>query len=318
MAHEIENMFYVGEAPWHKLGVKVEGNINVQEAIVAAGLDWTVGLKPLFTPEGTQVDAQATFRSTDNSILGVVGPTYKPLQNSEAFAFFNPFLESKECTLETAGSLREGKRVWILAKINRADSVIVPQADDKISKYLLLSNSHDGTLSIRVGYTPIRVVCNNTLSLAHGSAQSMLIRIKHKGNVQNALTRVQDAINIADATFEATAEQYRALASKGINAQDLEKYVNVVFSQKATEGKAERSSRVLSDIIPLFEKGRGNDMPGVKGTLWGAYNAVTEYIQYNRGNAGTSLDKRLDATWFGQGMELNKRALTAAVELVKA
>lgn len=321
MSHELrakDSMFSVNEVPWHKLGVVLPNAPTVAEAIVAAKLNWEVDTKPLFTAQGEQVEALATFRKDDNSILGVVGPSYKPLQNVEAFNFFQPFLDTKEAALETAGSLKNGRRVWVLAKINRQDSVIVPKADDRISKYVLLSNSHDGTLAVRVGFTPIRVVCNNTLTLAHDSETSQLIRIKHTGNVAKNLEEVREIMNLANNAFEATAAQYQFLASREISQKDLEKFVKIVFAtnkqqkEAASPEELNAGKRVMGDITKLFESGRGNDLPGVKGTYWAAYNAITEYVQYNRGSDEAG---RLDQTWFGAGMTINKKALKTALIL---
>lgn len=320
MAHEIENIMYLGDVPWHGLGRRVIEAPSVEEAIIAAGLDWEVGLKKLQTTDTLEeVPALATFRKTDNRILGVVGSNYSVLQNKDAFQFFNPFLESKEATLETAGSLRNGQRIWILAKINRPDSVIVKQADDRVQKYILLSNSHDGSLAVRVGYTPIRVVCNNTLSMAMTNNNSQLIRLKHTGNIVENLNDIREVMNAADAAFEATAEQFRLLASKQFNSKDLEKYIKVVFATKKQMQEAASAedltsgSRVMGDIVQLFESGKGNDLPGVKGTAWAAYNAVTEYLQYKRGN---NTENRLNELWFGQGATLSKKALEKATEMV--
>jgi len=319
MSHELrakDNMFSVNEVPWHKLGVVLNAAPDVKQAIAASGLGWEVGTKPLFTAEGETAPALATFRKDDNTILGVVGTGYKPLQNVEAFEFFQPFLDSKEASLETAGSLKDGRRVWVLAKINRADSVIVPKADDRISKYVLLSNSHDGTMAIRVGFTPIRVVCNNTLTLAHDSENSSLIRVFHRGNITKNLEEVRKVMDTANSQFEATAEQYKYLASKAISEADLEKFVKIVFAtnkqQKEAASPEELNSgnRVIEDIKTLFTSGQGNDLPGVAGTYWAAYNAITEFVQYRRGKDEAG---RLDQTWFGTGMTLNKKALKTAL-----
>lgn len=324
MAHELEiingeaQMMYVGEVPWHSLGRRVIEAPSIEEAIVMAGLDWEVGLKTLQTVDAQEsVPALATYRKSDGRILGVVGPNYTVLQNKEAFGFFNPFIDKGEAKLETAGSLRNGQRIWVLAKINRPDSVIVSKADDRVQKYILLSNSHDGSLAVRVGYTPIRVVCNNTLSMAVNGRDSALIRLKHTSNVVENLKDISAIMDAANATFEATAEQYRLLANRNINAKDLEKYIKIVFATKKQIQEAESAedlnsgSRVMADIIQLFETGKGNDLPGVKGTMWAAYNAVTEFVQYKR---GTSDEGRLNELWFGQGATLNKRALEKAVE----
>lgn len=313
MSHEVEQMFFVGATPWHGLGRRVQPGVSTEDAIRCAGLDWRVGTKPLVTVDGDEVPAVATYRESDGKILGVVGPEYRPLQNAAAFRFFDPFVTSGEASYETAGSLRGGKRVWILAKINRAPSVVVPKADDKIEKFVLLSNSHDGSLAVRVGFTPIRVVCSNTLALAHGNEASKLIRIRHRSNVLANLEAVREVMNVADAQFEATAEQYRRLAAREINAEDLKKYVDLVFtSPKVDESARPEHHRILSKIVPLFETGRGNDLPGVRGTLWAAYNGVTEYLAYERGR---SQDTRLDSLWFGEAANLNRRALDVAIQM---
>src|SRR5262249_27318291 len=143
-----------------------------------AGLDWEVELFPLFTATGQQVTHKAVKRSTDGKVLGVVGPRWQPLQNKDAFNWFDPFLAAGQATLEAAGSLAGGTRVWVLAKLNRDPIVVVP--GDEVTKYLLLSNGHDGSLAVRCGFTPIRVVCNNTLQMAHNDrVGSQLIRFTH-------------------------------------------------------------------------------------------------------------------------------------------
>lgn len=331
MAHELEikngkaQMMYVGDAPWHKLGTPFTEPPTLDQAIIAAGLDWQVFKMPLQTVEGgLEVPAVAIARDTDKRILGVVGPDWNPLQNSQAFQFFKPFIDSKEASINTAGSLKNGQRVFVLAKINRDPMKIV--GDDTVEKYILLSNSHDGTQAVRVGFTPIRVVCANTLAMAQGDHASKLLRVRHTKNLNENLANIQEIMNAANAEFEATAEMYRAMASKDINGEDLKKFVKLIFVQAKTavEKKIEEAGgvaqevqggdRILERIVPLFESGRGNDMPGVKGTLWGAYNAVTEYIQYQRGNNDST---RLDQTWFGQGHVLNKRALEVSKQLLQ-
>lgn len=311
MSHEVEQMLYVGEMPWHKLGHRFLEAPGLDQAIISAGLDWTVTTEPVFSGNQEQLEAQLTRRSSDNSILGVVGPSYVPLQNSSAFDFFAPFIDGKEATIETAGSLREGKRVFILCKVNRDPMII--KGNDIVEKYILLSNSHDGTLAVRAGFTPVRAVCANTLAMAINSKASKLLRVKHTKNVLNNVEAIRDIMNLANNDFEATAEQYRYLANKGINSQDLETYVKQVFVlPKALQNKTAESdpgSRVLANILPLFVGGRGNDMPEISGTYWAAYNAITEYIQHERGTEAN----RLDNAWFGQGATLNKRALELAL-----
>jgi phage/plasmid-like protein (TIGR03299 family) len=315
MSHEVEGMMFVGATPWHGLGVRVERGVTTDDAIRCAGLDWHVGTKPLLTSDGEDVPAMATYRQSDGALLGVVGPDYTPVQNADAFRFFDPFIASGEASYETAGALRGGRRVWVLARLNRPSSVIVARADDTVEKFVLLSNSHDGSLAVRVGFAPIRVVCSNTLALAHADAGSKLIRLRHTANVLSNLAAVREAMNLADARFEVAADHYRWLATRDISAADLRKYVDVVFSAPRLADDAmpaPEHNRLFNRIVPLFEHGRGNDLPGVRGTWWAALNAVNEYLGYVRGR---TQDGRVDSLWFGDGAKLNRRALDSAMRM---
>jgi phage/plasmid-like protein (TIGR03299 family) len=242
------------------------------------------------------------------------------LQNRDAFKFFEPFIDSKEATIETAGSLREGNRVWIQAKISRDPMII--KGNDTVEKFLLLSNSHDGTLAVRVSLVGRRVVCANTLAMAHGEKSAKFIRIRHAKNVKDTLMGVQSIVNLVNNEFEATAEQYRRLANTQINSSDLEKYIKIVFDQSIKSKGVDFSTVgtvggkiLISQIIPLFEGGRGNNLPEIRNTWWSAYNAVNEHIGYNRGQ---NAEARLDSLWFGAGATLNKKALDVALQMAVA
>lgn len=312
MAHEVESMFSVAETPWHGLGEVIEEAPTIEEGITMAGLDWKVGLKTLQTAAGEVVDHRASYREDTGAILGVVGPSWTPLQNADAFKWFQPFIDSGLATLETAGSLREGRRVWVLAKVNLDPITIVGKAQDDVMGFLLLSNSHDGSLAVRVGFTPIRVVCANTLAMAHGNDTSKLLKVLHTGRVTQTLDEIRETIDLTAGEFRATAEQYKRLAERDIDKADLEKYVRRVFSPGKREDDPKAARFVLPKVVELFETGRGNDLPGVRGTLWAGYNAVTEYLAYER---GADQDKRIDALWFGQSRNVNSRALDRALEM---
>jgi phage/plasmid-like protein (TIGR03299 family) len=202
MAHEVESLFFLGDTPWHGLGKKIERALTVEEAIVESGLDWEVALAPMFTQSGEKVqDGQLSYRVTDGQQLGVVGPDYSVLQNREAFKFFQPFLDQGLVQFETAGSLRGGKRVWVLGKIVAAPAVIVPSANDIVCRYVLLSNGHDGKLAVRVGFTDVRVVCMNTLRMSHDSDASKLIRVRHRGDVVTTLENIRETMKVATQEF---------------------------------------------------------------------------------------------------------------------
>jgi len=325
MAHEIEGMVYVGETPWHGLGVQLDEPPTTEEAIRMAGLDWTVRTQRVFTEldgQMAEAPAQATVRESDGSVLGVVGPGYAPLQNAKAFEFFDPFVQAGEVSLETAGSLREGRRIWVLGKVNRDPVEVVP--GDAIRNYVLLANGHDGSLAVRVGFTPIRVVCNNTLQASLGGGS--LLKIRHTKNVAEAVERVRETIDVVDQKFRSTAEQLSELSRVGVDEPTLRRYVERVFKVgKAVkddelapdEVEADNGSgkRIVSNVVNLFENGRGANMPGVRGTLWGAYNAVTEYVSHER---GADRERRLDQQWFGAGAAISRRALDVAVEMARA
>lgn len=318
-------MMYTGQIPWHGLGTKLDRPSTTQEAIIMAGLDWEVLLRNVYmsVPEEdsfVQLAHRATVRSDNNKVLGVVGPTYKPLQNKDAFAFFDPFVESGVATLETAGCLREGKRVWILAKVV-GDPVEIVKGD-AIERFILLSNGHDGALAIRCGFTPVRVVCNNTLGMAHGDKGSKLLRVRHTNKAKSTLEVIRETMKVVNSEFEATTEQFKELAKRQVNLRDLKEYIRLVFKPQITQVTEDmgistkdangRTDKLLNKIIPLFESGRGNDMPGVSGTLWGAYNAVTEFTTWERGR---SQDTRLDSLWFGDSAQVNTRALAVGMKM---
>ena len=293
MPANVESMFYTGAEPWHGLGEKLENAPTISEAIDKSGLDWEVGVKDLVTTDGYDVPAKATYRKSDNSILGVVGPRYVPLQNKDAFEWFQPFVDAGECSLHTGGSLSGGQKVWALAQLNRDPSEIVK--GDEVQKFILLSNSHDGTTAIRVGYTPIRVVCVNTLAFAHSHKQSNLLRIRHTKSAQTNLDNVRDIMDNINAQFEATAEHVKVL-------------LNV--DKTADEDLKTRTKNVLDDIMSTIH-GPKQSMPGVKGTWWAAYNGFNEYLNYTKGR---NENNRMESLWFGQNGTANNRALALATE----
>jgi len=320
MAHEVESMFYVDQVPWHGLGTQLENPPTIEEGIRVAGLDWNVETKELFLDSGLKIPKhRAVVRDSDKSVLGIVGKNWTPLQNDKAFEFFQPFLDAGECTLETAGSLRGGRHVFILAQIKKDPIRIV--GDDVFRQYLLLANGHDGSLAASVAATPIRVVCANTLAMTLEDKASKILRCVHTQKIEENLSLVQDTINLTTQQFEATAEQYKLLAKSGIRELELMEYVTKVFfppkkskktvslEVKAAEERA--AQKLYEKILPLFETGRGSNLPGVRGTYWGAYNAITEHLSYSRGR---SQDVRVDSLWFGAGGALNQRALKVAVE----
>ena len=313
MAHEVEKMVFAGATPWHGLGTQIDGETGFWEAFRQAGLDWEVDTKPLFTADGEKVTHRASYRTSDDRILGIVGKRWTPLQNHEAFRIFEPLVDAGEMAIHTAGSLRNGERIWVLCQLNQDNSEIV--AGDEIAKFVLLSNGHDGKLAVHFGFTPIRVVCANTEALARNCEASKLIRVRHSKFVNANVQSMRDVMNFANQEFEATAEQYRYLASRTINSDDLDKYIKIVLgadTKKSEDELPTRTKNIVATVTTLFENGKGADIAGVRGTYWGAYNAVTEYLNYSKGR---NENNRMDSLWFGQNGTMSQKALDTALEL---
>lgn len=317
MAHELEmingkaQMFSVKSVPWHGLGHVISDAPSISDGIKLAGLDWNVKTERLYRADGVAVDAKSTVRESDGRNLGVVGMRYRPLQNSEAFNFFQPFIDSGEAALETAGSLFNGSRVWIQAKLNKAP--IEVGKNDVVEKYLLLSNGHDGVLATRVGFSGQRVVCNNTLSMAHDDKGAKLIRLVHSLKIAENLEHIRDTINIVDAKFEATAEQMRFLRNREINNVDLEKYIEVTMDLNLITENGRQNTRALAvknRILELFEVQPGAKEAGT--SYWNAYNAVNFYLNHE---ASKTTDTRLNNMWFGTSKITDNFAFSEAVKM---
>lgn len=314
MSHMVESLAFFGQVPWHGLGTQLDENdlYDIQAGLTKSGTDWEVRLDDLFTKDGRGVPAKSVIRATDNSILGVVGMRYTPLQNRDAFNWFQPFLDSKMCALHTAGALDNGKKVWVLAQIKADNAEIVK--GDEIAKFILLSNSHDGTSAVRVGMTPIRVVCCNTLAMAHRSADSKLIRLRHSKKLSENLDNVREIINLANNEFEATAAQYRLLATKTINQGDIRKYVKILqgVGEVSDAELSTKQKNIIDRIINLAVTGKGTEIDGVSGTYWGLYNTYNEYMNWE---AARNAGNRLNNLWFGTGTSKNEDALQLALQM---
>jgi phage/plasmid-like protein (TIGR03299 family) len=333
MAHEIEivdgvaSHFYVGATPWHGLGTKLDNPPTIKEAIVLAGLKWTVSTNQLFanvqvgtSEEGEPILRQVTapsraiIRSSDQSVLGVVGEGYTPVQNETAFEFFQPAVDAGLVTLETAGSLHNGKRIWVLAKLTGMEMEVVK--NDPVNAYVLLSSGHDGKCAVDVGPTATRVVCQNTLTIA--TKTSKLLKVRHTKNAEFALKEIQAALDFQKNEFRASISAMRRMAAYGVDTQTIKDYIKEVFEpeiklRSLTKESEEKSyDKLTAKIMPLFENGRGNDMQGVRGTMWGLYNGVTEYLTHERGR---EVDTRIESLWFGQAKKTSERAFATAIKI---
>ncbi len=323
MAHNVETMAYFGSKPWHGLGTEVMSLMTAKEALTKGGLDWEVEKRKIFADvNGNMVHVPghfATVRTTDDRPLGIVGAVYKPVQNHEALDFMDALTESGEAKYETVGSLQHGKIVWVMAKIPNGHGV------DPVEPFLLCTTSHDGTTPVMVTATPVRVVCNNTLNAAIQGAKNKF-RIRHTTNVSDKIAEAKKTLDASLQYFHKANEVFDRMKGEKFTEIQLENLILKVM--KNTEDVAELTDRqvrsfegILGEIITLTEKGMGVDLPGVKGTAWGAYNAVVEFLDHYtdvKSRKGRSAQEILqNSVWFGTIADKTQATLDTILEMVE-
>lgn len=316
MSHALEmidgvaQMAYVGELPWHGLGFEVDPDISPIEMMKVAGLDWTVDKLPLTAtdPLGNviQTKSSALVRSTDNKLLDIVPNSWQPVQNQEAFEFFNEFIDNNDMEMHTAGSLFNGKRVWALAKVKEGFTVF---GGDDVESYLLFSSPHQFGRAIDIKFTPIRVVCNNTLSYALSKLEQNQVRISHRKEFDP--TMAKEMLGIASNQLVQYRETAEFLGSKRYTEDTLLEYYKELFPTYSDDKTV--ISRQAERAVELTETQPGNQF--ARGTFWNAFNAVTFITNHEYGRSN---DGRLDSLWFGANNTRNRKALDLALDYAKA
>ena len=319
MSHNINEgrIFYVGEKPWHGIGTELAEPATSAEAIQAAQLDYEVETKPIQVAEKNGpfiTDKFATVRKDTGDPLGIVGKSYRIIQNVDAFNFFDDVVGDGKAIYHTAGALGLGERIWILAKL---PDVMQVAKDDVVDKYLCLTNSHDGTSALKMYFTPIRVVCQNTLSasLMHASDG---ISIRHIGNVQSKVAEAQRALGLAVTFYAELAEVSKIFVNRKLKVNEADNYFkSILFGKRDEEQVSSTLKNQRNDLLTLFERGKGNDLPEVRHSVWAAYNAVTEYVDHHKTVRGSKEDstKRLSNIWFGGGARLKEKAFNRALDV---
>lgn len=336
----IDKMAFVGAKPWWygsspERGTDLGSNpVTAEEMIAAAGLGWTVTPQPLFIGQnGLPVLAEvsgykALVRQDTGKVLGIKTNRYEPVQNTDAFGFFDAVVGEGQALYHTAGSLGDGEKVWILAKLPESISI---NGVDRVDNYLLLANAHDGSFSFRMFFSPIRVVCNNTLNFAltanendkegRGYRQSHLTGINTRLNADTARVAIGLASDfLRDFGKEATKMAQRAISADEITGLlqrlfPLPKTLLLADPKKATLLLPEpRRDLVAPEFGFIFKKrdaverlihhGMGNENPAVSGTRWAALNGVVEYTDYLQGQDA----KRTGSLLFGNGQNLKQQA----------
>ena len=267
MSHNVESMFSVREVPWHGLGTIIQEAPNSEAALKLAGLDWSVKQVPVLY-EGQETGHQFNVRESDNRVLGVVGGRYKPVQNAEAFAFTDE-LVGGDVRYETAGSLADGKRVWMLAKM--PDTRVL---DDVVEPYLCLTNGHDGFSSLKVCMTPVRVVCQNTLNMAlKGAKRTWTVR--HSGNINAKMEEAQQTLGLAQDYMKKFEEESEELYSIKVSPAQFKKLSSTLFPITDEMSRRKEEAQYLLQC-QLKEAWEMDDLGNIKGTGWGFMNAVSD------------------------------------------
>ena len=312
MAHQVETMAYAGETPWHGLGIRVENDLTVPEMLESAGLDWTVTKAPTYFVNDGEVFNTGKFaliRETDNKVLSTVSESWEPCQNTDAFSIFEEFVDSNELEMHTAGSLQEGQVVWGLAKMKDKFELF---KKDLTEQYLLLVNPHKFGQGIHVRSTPIRVVCNNTLSLSLGSASDVKSTQNHRNKFD--VEGMKKAIGIAREKLEIYKDAAEFLASKKYSDAKFREFLAGIFPNNTViERKKNDLSRNAQKAYDVVETQPGAEFG--KGTWWQAFNTVT-YLSDHQ--LGRNVDTRLQSAWFGVNKDRKTTALKEAVKYAEA
>ena len=315
MAHMVETMAYAGEVPWHGLGTKVPADLGPLQMMQKAGCDWTVSKQNMYVLDGIPVTGKkALIRDGDNTVLDIVGDDWNPVQNDEAFEFFHEYCMAGDMEMHTAGSLDNGRNVWVLAKVKESFSIL---GDDQVDSYLLFSNPHKYGKAIDVRFTPIRVVCNNTLTMSLNADSKNQVKLNHRTAFDADM--VKQTLGIAHDKFAKYKEVAEFLSSKRYTKESLVNYYNEVFphTYAGSKGKTVESfddltknAKAAFDVL--------HTQPGAtkgEGSFWQAFNSVTYMTDHIMGR---SAESRLNSAWFGQNQTRKVKALQKAVEFAEA
>lgn len=320
MAHLLQTMAYVGETPWHQLGNQLPAKQSIEVWAKKAGMDWQICETPVryMTEQAGSLgsimsfdDQKVLYRSDTKAPLSVVSGRYQVVQPKAVLEFYRDLTEISGFELETAGVLKEGKKFWALAKTGKETAL---KGNDVVRSYILLATSCDGTLATTATPTTIRVVCNNTLSIALNGASSA-IKVPHSTNFDPQAVKKQ--LGIAVSQWDSFMYRMRTLSERKVKSHESLNYFLKVMCQSdsnADPGQVLTNERALKSVQALYEgKGHGSELPSASGTAWGLLNAVTEFVDHEK--RARSQEYRMDSAWFGQGASLKQRALDYALQL---
>lgn len=314
---QIETMAYAGSSPWGDIGTQVSNDLSPQQMMEKSGTNWSVDKVQTYADykgEKVPTGLEALVRSSDSKILTQVGKNWNPVQNETAFEFFNEYCMEGGMEMHSAGSLKGGKMVWALAKINESFDVL---PNDRIDSYLLFSNPHEYGKSIDVRFTPIRVTCMNTLAMAIKGSAVNGMKVNHRKAFDPQM--VKQTMGIAHEKFEQYKEVAKYLASKKFTAESLIQYYNTIFP-RTYQGKNPVVVNKYDDLTTNGQKAFDvlQTQPGAefgRGSWWQALNSVTYLTDHEMGR---SADTRMTSAWFGANQNRKQVAVSQAIEFAEA
>lgn len=328
---ETDSQFSVKMVPWHKMATILDNPPTSAEAILAAGLDWPVMLKKaFFFGEEVLGDGQTKIEVPDAFVtvrldkkhgeipLGVVGNRYSPLQNTEAFDFFDKIVSDGLAEYETAGSLFDGKKVWVLARMK--GEVLVGD-NDPVKKYVLLSNSHDGTSAVVGKITSTRVVCNNTLSAALSGVKDVKnsFSYRHTSSIKEKMKQAEMTLEVVNKAYDKLSKVWMKMAEITMPGTQKIEFVRRVFESKEGAKNETRLNGLRAEVLQLAEKSPGSDLLTAKDTLWGLLNGVTNYATFAVSERkGSTADTHMDNLWFGRLAGMNDKAFQVALDVMQS
>jgi len=350
MAHQIEQIAYVGETPWHGLGNQLSPHQPIEVWAQQAGMDWRIESSDVSymaqNARGQSIimpyeEQRVLYRSDTYAPLSVVSQRYQEVQPKQILEFYRDLTEQSGFELETAGVLKGGKKFWALAKTGQTSAL---KGKDVSNGYILLATACDGTLATTAQFTSIRVVCNNTLAIALKGQNSSAGVVKVPHSTKFDAEKIKQQLGISVRAWEDHMYEMKQLSQRKVTQTEAAAYFDAVFNNTSlsvpeqedgiiqfyrnvamqaqsnnsatkADNKTEPNGRAMSKVMTMFNgQGRGAELSSAKDTAYGLLCSITEFADHER--RAMSQDHRLDSAWFGAGAGLKQRGLKQALAMI--
>ncbi|WP_442807677.1 DUF932 domain-containing protein [Trinickia soli] len=320
--HLVQSMAYVGDTPWHGLGNQLAPNQPLEVWAQQSGMNWRIEEAEVRFVSGMTGSAlgsihafpeqKVLYRSDTKAPLSVVSSRYQVVQPESILEFYRDLTEVGGFELETAGVLKDGKKLWALAKTGQSSTL---KGRDRVNGYLLLATACDGSLATTAQFTSVRVVCNNTLAIALGDSTGA-VKVPHRSQFDAQAVKRQ--LGIAISSWDGFMARMKALSERTVSDSTAETFLRRVLTYPTTSAStpvATTNDSAMKAVYELFTgRGKGADMASAAGTAWGLLNSVTEFVDHHR--RARSDDNRTDSAWFGAGATLKQKAFEEAMRLI--